>query len=93
MLMTCRWDEWVPEARIIKLNEQGFIKRRNLLEAQTKKNRPQSSAGTSASPPPTGRNSTTRAKGKASEPVGRKRQRESVAETVCAAAGSKRTTS
>lgn len=35
-----RWDEWVPEMRLLKLNEAGFAKRRALLEAQTKKNRP-----------------------------------------------------
>lgn len=34
------WDEWVPEARLLKLNEAGFAKRRQLLEQQTKKNRP-----------------------------------------------------
>jgi hypothetical protein len=38
---THRWDEWVPEMRLLKLNEAGFAKRRALLEAQTKKNRPQ----------------------------------------------------
>jgi mortality factor 4-like protein 1 len=30
----------VPEARLLKLNEAGFAKRRQLLEQQTKKNRP-----------------------------------------------------
>lgn len=40
MLTHYRWDEWVPEVRLLKLNETGFAKRRALLEAQTKKNRP-----------------------------------------------------
>ena len=35
-----RWDEWVPEPRLLKLNEAGFAKRRQLFETQTKKNRP-----------------------------------------------------
>ncbi|CAD6572979.1 MAG: Esa1p-associated factor [Tremellales sp. Tagirdzhanova-0007] len=34
------WDEWVPEPRLLKLNEAGFAKRRQLFETQTKKNRP-----------------------------------------------------
>ncbi|WWD21256.1 hypothetical protein CI109_105740 [Kwoniella shandongensis] len=46
------WDEWVPEQRLLKLNEAGFAKRRALLEAQAKKNRPPSAAGSSTSPAP-----------------------------------------
>jgi hypothetical protein len=34
----------VPEARLLKLNEAGFAKRRQLLEQQTKKNRPPGTA-------------------------------------------------
>ncbi|ODN97265.1 mortality factor 4-like protein 1 [Cryptococcus wingfieldii CBS 7118] len=42
------WDEWVPESRLLKLNEAGFAKRRALLEAQAKKGRSSisSAAGT-----------------------------------------------
>lgn len=42
------WDEWVPEVRLLKLNESGFAKRRALLEAQTKKNRPAAVAAVEA---------------------------------------------
>lgn len=34
----------MPEARLLKLNEAGFAKRRQLLEQQTKKNRPPGTA-------------------------------------------------
>ena len=44
-----RWDEWVPEARLLKLNEAGFAKRRQLLEQQTKKNRPAGAASPASS--------------------------------------------
>lgn len=43
-----RWDEWVPEARLLKLNEAGFTKRRQLLEQQTAKSRPQASGSKAA---------------------------------------------
>lgn len=43
------WDEWVPEARLLKLNEAGFAKRRQLLEQQTKKNRPAGAASPASS--------------------------------------------
>lgn len=45
---TARWDEWVPEARLLKLNEQGFAKRKQLLEQQTKKARPGASTSSPA---------------------------------------------
>ncbi|EJT51710.1 hypothetical protein A1Q1_07122 [Trichosporon asahii var. asahii CBS 2479] len=45
------WDEWVPEMRLLKLNEAGFAKRRALLEAQTKKNRPVAAAAAEALAP------------------------------------------
>lgn len=49
-----RWDEWVPEDRLLKLNEAGLNKRRSLLEQQTRKNRPApaTAAGSSSSPAP-----------------------------------------
>lgn len=34
-----RWDEWVPEARLLKLNEAGFNKRKQLADQQTQKSR------------------------------------------------------
>jgi hypothetical protein len=43
-----RWDEWVPEQRLLKLNEIGFARRRALLDAQAKKGRP----GSTESPVP-----------------------------------------
>ncbi|KAL1407517.1 Esa1p-associated factor [Vanrija albida] len=55
------WDEWVPEMRLLKLNEAGFAKRRALLEAQTKKNRPQ--------PPPSVESPAPSIKGKETKPV------------------------
>ena len=33
------WDEWVPEARLLKLNEAGFNKRKQLADQQTQKSR------------------------------------------------------
>jgi hypothetical protein len=45
--LTYRWDEWVPEARLLKLNEAGISKRKQLADQQTQKSR---SAGTVASP-------------------------------------------
>lgn len=72
------WDEWVPEARLLKLNESGFIKRKQLLEQQTKKNRPGATAGTSTSA--TGKD---KGKGKkASAAEARKRARDSGVESV-----------
>jgi mortality factor 4-like protein 1 len=37
--LTNRWDEWVPEARLLKLNEAGFNKRKQLADQQTQKSR------------------------------------------------------
>jgi len=37
--LTTRWDEWVPEARLLKLNEAGFNKRKQLADQQTQKSR------------------------------------------------------
>ena len=37
--LTDRWDEWVPEARLLKLNEAGFNKRKQLADQQTQKSR------------------------------------------------------
>lgn len=37
--MPLRWDEWVPEQRLLKLNDNAYAIRRKLLEAQTKKSR------------------------------------------------------
>lgn len=74
-----RWDEWVPEARLLKLNEQGFAKRRALLEAQTKKNRPFMSA---ESPAAKGKD----VKGKKGE-SSRKRGRDTGIETVSKGTG------
>jgi len=70
------WDEWVPEQRLLKLNEQGFMKRRQLLEQQTKKNRPPSAAGSSMSPAPT----KEKGKGKKGD-AGKKRARDSGVDT------------
>jgi mortality factor 4-like protein 1 len=90
-----RWDEWVPEGRLLKLNEQGFALRRKLLEAQTKKSRPSAAAasasggagaaggagGSSASPAPGGKG---KEKGltKKGESSTRKRTRETGHDTV-----------
>lgn len=41
----------MPEMRLLKLNEAGFAKRRALLEAQTKKNRPVAAAAAEALAP------------------------------------------
>ncbi|KAL7421050.1 Esa1p-associated factor [Cryptotrichosporon argae] len=67
------WDEWVPEMRLLKLNEAGFAKRRALLDAQTKKNRP---AG-AESPTPAERRQAKLKKAEGS----RKRGRDSIADT------------
>lgn len=75
------WDEWVPEQRLLKLNEAGFAKRRQLLEAQTKKNRPSApTAGSSTSPVPPAKGEKP-ARGKKGE-GSRKRARDSAADTV-----------
>jgi hypothetical protein len=37
--LTDSWDEWVPEARLLKLNEAGFNKRKQLADQQTQKSR------------------------------------------------------
>lgn len=44
------WDEWVPESRLLKLNEAGFAKRRALLDAQAKKGRSTGGSGGAGSP-------------------------------------------
>jgi hypothetical protein len=85
----CRWDEWVPEGRLLKLNEAGFALRRKLLEAQTKKNRPSApavsttatAAGASTSPAPGAKG---KEKGGAKKETGsaRKRARETANDTV-----------
>jgi len=73
-----RWDEWVPEQRLLKLNEAGFAKRRQLMEAQTKKNRP----------PPIGGGASPAAGSKGKDKAGkkgegsRKRARDSGVDTV-----------
>ncbi|WVQ81183.1 hypothetical protein IAT38_003305 [Cryptococcus sp. DSM 104549] len=70
------WDEWVPEQRLLKLNEAGFAKRRHLLEAQTKKNRPLAGPGGVGSP------SLAGGKGKEKKKeVGKKRGREALGDT------------
>lgn len=72
----CSWDEWVPEARLLKLNEAGFTKRKQLLEQQTKKLRP--SASTSSP--------VVKEKGKGkktSAAEAKKRARDSGVESVC----------
>ncbi|ORY33051.1 chromatin modification-related protein EAF3 [Naematelia encephala] len=72
------WDEWVPEQRLLKLNEQGFAKRRQLIEQQTKKTRPPGadSPSTSAS-----KGKEKSSVGKKGEPVGKKRTRDSGVDT------------
>ncbi|WWC72880.1 uncharacterized protein I206_106844 [Kwoniella pini CBS 10737] len=77
------WDEWVPEQRLLKLNEAGFAKRRALLDAQAKKNRPPSVAGSStASPAPA---STAKGKEKGGKKNdSKKRARESAVDTEAA---------
>lgn len=75
-----RWDEWVPEMRLLKLNEAGFAKRRALLEAQSKKNRGLASTATD-SPAPSAKGKETKATGKKGE-VSRKRARDTGLDTV-----------
>lgn len=48
--LSCSWDEWVPESRLLKLNEAGFAKRRALLDAQAKKGRSTRGSGGAGSP-------------------------------------------
>lgn len=74
--LTHSWDEWVPEVRLLKLNESGFAKRRALLEAQTKKNRP--SAVTAVDVAAKGKEAKGAKKGEGS----RKRGRDAGLETV-----------
>jgi mortality factor 4-like protein 1 len=71
-----RWDEWVPEARLLKLNEAGFNKRKQLADQQTKKSRP-SAASTST---PTVKEKGKGKKGAAAE--AKKRARDSGIESV-----------
>lgn len=73
-----RWDEWVPEMRLLKLNEAGFAKRRALLEAQTKKNRPVAAAAAEALAPLTKGKDAKGKKGESS----RKRARDAGLDTV-----------
>lgn len=68
----------MPEARLLKLNEAGFAKRRALLEAQTKKNRPFMSVAES---PAAAAGKGKDAKGKKGE-SSRKRGRDAGIETV-----------
>ncbi|RXK38453.1 mortality factor 4-like protein 1 [Tremella mesenterica] len=69
------WDEWVPEQRLLKLNDAGLAKRRQLLEQQTKKNRP---ATASTSTPTTGKG---KEKGSVKKETGKKRARDSMVDT------------
>lgn len=69
-----RWDEWVPEPRLLKLNEAGFAKRRSLIDQQTRKNRP---AGAPESPALSGKGKEKGKKGESS----RKRARDSGVDT------------
>ena len=76
LMVQCRWDEWVPEARLLKLNEAGFAKRKQLLEQQTKKLRPSASTSSPA----------VKEKGKGKKAVAadaKKRARDSGVESVC----------
>lgn len=68
----------MPEQRLLKLNEQGFQKRKQLLDQQTKKNRPASAP----SPPSTaGTSGKGKDKGKKGE-NSKKRGRETGVDTV-----------
>jgi hypothetical protein len=86
----CRWDEWVPEGRLLKLNEAGFALRRKLLEAQTKKNRPSApavstaaaAAGASTSPAPGAKGKEKGGAKKGETGSARKRARETANDTV-----------
>ena len=71
-----RWDEWVPEQRLLKLNEEGFQKRRHLLEQQTRKTRPITAASPAAS------SVKGKEKGGKKAEAARKRARESGIDTV-----------
>jgi mortality factor 4-like protein 1 len=64
--------------RLLKLNEAGFAKRRALLEAQSKKNRP---VVTTDSPAPSTKGKETKAAGKKAE-GSRKRGRDTGLDTV-----------
>lgn len=65
--------------RLLKLNEAGFAKRRALLEAQSKKNRP--TQPTTDSPAPSTKGKETKATGKKGE-GSRKRGRDTGLDTV-----------
>lgn len=67
----------MPEVRLLKLNETGFAKRRALLEAQTKKNRPSAVSVEAA----TAKGKETKGPGKKGE-GSRKRGRDTGLETV-----------
>lgn len=67
------WDEWVPEQRLLKLNDAGFAKRRQLLEQQTKKNRP--AAASTSSPVPAKKERGVKKEG------GKRKARESAIDT------------
>ncbi|WWD06962.1 hypothetical protein V865_005059 [Kwoniella europaea PYCC6329] len=78
------WDEWVPEQRLLKLNEAGFAKRRALLDAQAKKNRPPSAAGSSTASPAPATTTTGKGKEKGKKGESKKRSRESGVDTEAA---------
>ena len=75
--LTLSWDEWVPEQRLLKLNDAGFAKRRQLLEQQTKKNRP--AAASTSSPVPAKKERGVKKEG------GKRKARESAIDTVSCA--------
>jgi mortality factor 4-like protein 1 len=75
--LTNRWDEWVPEARLLKLNEAGFNKRKQLADQQTQKSRSIGVGGASPAIKEKGKGK----KGAAAE--SKKRARDSGVESVC----------
>ncbi|KAI9636874.1 MRG-domain-containing protein [Dioszegia hungarica] len=78
------WDEWVPEQRLLKLNDAAFSLRRKLLEAQTKKNRstPPTLSGSGAAMTPTSLPGSAKGKDKGeSSLLGKKRVRDSGVDT------------
>lgn len=93
------WDEWVPEQRLLKLNDAAFSLRRKLLEAQTKKNRstPPTLSGSGAAMTPTSLPGSAKGKDKVgiampaagkkgeSSLLGKKRVRDSGVDTVSSA--------
>lgn len=77
-----RWDEWVPESRVLKLNEAGFAKQRTLLAAQSSNKRanaspaPSSAKTGAAAASSSGRGAATK------KAEGKKRGRESGVDNV-----------